>query len=222
MSNCLSEGVLRAYFDRELPSEEMASCALHLAACADCHADYNEIAARSTRVSAWMTALDAPALRPPAAASWAGRWNRALPAAALALAAMLAYAFVVAPKRVPSKPVMVPVARPVQPGNPVRVAKTQPAQPLVETSTQVSAADVSVSAPVRLRPRAHHQIQLAAAKAKVDYYLAFDDQPIETGYIVRVDVGDRQADVIFDGEGRARAIRPVTTQSLATKPLATK
>jgi len=216
MSDCLNEGALRAYFDRELPAEEMATCAMHLAACADCHADYNEIAARSTRVSAWMTALDAPALREPSAAPRTRLWNRALPAAALALAAVLAYAFVVAPKRVPSTPVVAPVARPIQSGNPVRVANTGPVQPLVENSAE--AVDVPASVPVRLRERARRPIQ--PAPAKVDYYLALDDQPIETGYIVRVDLGDRQADVIFDGDGRARAIRPVVTP-VVTKARAT-
>jgi hypothetical protein len=42
-----------------------------------------------------------------------------------------------------------------------------------------------------------------------DYYLALDDEPIETGVVMRVALGPAEvpADVIFDQEGRARAIR---------------
>ena len=126
MSSCLNEGILRAYLDRELTTEEMADCALHLAACADCHADYNELAGRSARVAAWMSALDAP---PPAipAAPRVNRVHWALPAAALALAAALAYAFVVAPKHAPQPPVANP--RVSASPNPVRLAERSAAVP---------------------------------------------------------------------------------------------
>jgi hypothetical protein len=49
-----------------------------------------------------------------------------------------------------------------------------------------------------------------------EYFLALDDDPIDMGVVMRValDTGDAvQADVIFDADGRARAIRPVSTNS---------
>ena len=46
---------------------------------------------------------------------------------------------------------------------------------------------------------------------QVQYYLALDDEPIDTGVVMRValDGTGIQADVIFDAEGRPRAIRTV-------------
>ncbi len=45
----------------------------------------------------------------------------------------------------------------------------------------------------------------------MQYYLALDDGPIDTGVVMRVafDGTGMQADVIFDAEGRPRAIRPI-------------
>jgi hypothetical protein len=62
--------------------------------------------------------------------------------------------------------------------------------------------------------------EIAPARAKspkrekpqpVQYYLALDDEPIDTGVVMRValDGTGVQADVIFDSEGRPRAIRTV-------------
>jgi hypothetical protein len=45
---------------------------------------------------------------------------------------------------------------------------------------------------------------------KPQYYLALDDQPIETGTVMRVAFESGiQADVIVDSDGRPRAIRAV-------------
>ena len=41
MSECWDEGGLRAYFDRELPPEDLSRVAAHIGACAECHARYN-------------------------------------------------------------------------------------------------------------------------------------------------------------------------------------
>jgi hypothetical protein len=48
--------------------------------------------------------------------------------------------------------------------------------------------------------------------ADTDYFLALDDDPIELGVVVRVALDGAaavQADVVFDADGRPRAIRPV-------------
>jgi hypothetical protein len=42
--------------------------------------------------------------------------------------------------------------------------------------------------------------------------MALDEEPIDTGLVMRVALpSGMQADVIVDGDGRARAIRPVQT-----------
>lgn len=198
MSECWNEGSLRAYLDRELPAEEMAAAALHLAACAECHGAYNRMAARSSRVGAWMAALDAPSMAAPAPAAKRLHWNRALPVAALALAAGVAGLFVFSPAR-QTPVVQHPVAAPhnAPPSNRVQLAAVPVEMP----------GPATAAAPTR--PRVH---RVVARASKPDYFLALDDQPIETGYIVRMDLEGRQADVIVDDTGKPRAIRPVPTK----------
>jgi hypothetical protein len=52
-------------------------------------------------------------------------------------------------------------------------------------------------------------------KPKIQYYVALDDEPIETGLVVRVGLSGGQipADVIIGPDGRARAIRLVSDVS---------
>jgi hypothetical protein len=204
MSECWEEGGLRAYYDRELPQEEMARAAAHLGACADCHARYNELAGRAARVASMMDALfvtDARAL--PAQTKLTVMPRRrgwAFPAAAglLTLAAAAALVFALTPKRVETP------ARVVTPSVP-HVNRPMQATAPVETQPETHRA-----APVRMAHSAaprHTQ-----AKPQTEYFLAFDDQPIDAGVVMRVALdGDSalQADVVFDREGRARAIRPV-------------
>jgi hypothetical protein len=54
------------------------------------------------------------------------------------------------------------------------------------------------SAPVKPKPR-------------IDYYVKLDDEPIETGLVVRVGLngGEVPADIIVGPDGRARALRLV-------------
>jgi hypothetical protein len=46
----------------------------------------------------------------------------------------------------------------------------------------------------------------------MDYFLALDDEPIESGVVMRVgvDPGNLQADIVFGPDGRAHAIRLVS------------
>src|SRR4051812_44822736 len=60
MKQCWSEGHLRAYLDRELPSEEMQQIASHLESCSDCGDHWAEIAGRASRISALMDTLSVP------------------------------------------------------------------------------------------------------------------------------------------------------------------
>ena len=140
-----------------------------------------------------MEALEAPAVvsRPgPTQRRWMQR-PRPVATAVLALAAAAALAFVLLPKRTEApKPVVAPHVVPVRP------VIQQAAAPAVELP---EASPARAKSPKRMKP------------ANVQYYLALDDEPIDTGVVMRVALDGTavQADVIFDAEGRPRAIRTV-------------
>ena len=190
MRRCWSEGALRAYLDRELPPEDIERAAAHLGECPRCEARRAELAGRAARVSGFMNVLPEPAratslplIRRQPRTAW--QW-----AAAAALAAVVVMAFVLAPKRLaPVAPG--PESTPLPP-----VSSALPPPPNAGSPVQTAAPRHSNRQPVRVRPA-------------VDYYLALDDEPIETGVVVRVALGPTEipADVIFDQGGRARAIR---------------
>lgn len=197
MNQCWDEGALRAYYDRELPPEELTEIAAHLGACAACHGRYNELASRAGRVSSLLAGLESA--RPVTELRPSRAWKPAIAAAALALAAAAALAFILIPKReAPVRPVAAPhierVHRPIQ-------AET-PAAP---------SAPVEKPAPARRRLERAHAAAPTRAAATEDF-LALDDDPIDVGVVMRVAL-DRsatvQADVIFDDQGRPRAIREV-------------
>jgi anti-sigma factor RsiW len=189
MRQCWSEGALRAYLDRELPPEDMARVAAHLGECPRCEAGRAELAGRAARVSGFMNALPEPGpvtslplitRQPRTAWPWA---------AATAAAAALAIAFLLA-----------------KPAVPVAPAILSPVSSLAQTTTPPLANAVSPSH--HTAPR-HSKRQPAKPRATADYYLALDDDPIETGVVMRVALGPAEvpADVIFDQDGRARAVR---------------
>ncbi len=195
MKECWDEGGLRAYLDRELPPEEMSRIAVHLGGCAECHARYNELAGRAARVASLMEALGLrrQLQRRPRRAR---RGVRREPAAAavLALAATAALAFVLLPKRRQEAP------------KPVVAPHVAPCRPAIEQAS----APRWRAGPRRLRRR-RPKSATRAKPPEVEYYLALDDEPIDTGVVMRValDGTGVQADVIFDAEGRPRAIRTV-------------
>jgi anti-sigma factor RsiW len=188
MTGCLQAGDWRAYLDGELRPEEMVRAGEHLAECAACRELHQEIAGRASRVSSLMMDLDAAPV--PMVRNAARRPVRAWVMAGMGVAAALAAAFVLAPQRVQTveaptiaQHVPEPVAAP--PAPPVEVAASEP---------RVSRRK---SAPQKRAP-------------KPQYYLALDDQPIETGTVMRVAFeSGMQADVIVDADGRPRAIRAV-------------
>jgi len=200
MRECWDEGGLRAYLDRELPLEEMTRIAVHVGGCAECHARYNELAGRAARVAALMETLEVrPVVLPaaPAHRRWMQR-PRPVATAILALAAAAALAFVMLAKRTEApKPELAPHVAP----------HAAPARPVMEQAAAPSGAGPwpALSSPPRAKsPR-------RVKPPQVQYYLALDDEPIDTGVVMRValDGTGVQADVIFDAEGRPRAIRTV-------------
>jgi hypothetical protein len=120
----------------------------------------------------------------------ARRW-KPVAAAVLALAATAALAFVLLPRRTEApQPVAAPHIAPVRPAIEQAVLPAAKAPEL---------SPARAKSPKRVKP------------PEVQYYLALDDEPIDTGVVMRValDGTGIQADVIFDSEGRARAIRTV-------------
>ena len=57
MTQCWSEGALRAYLDRELPTGEIQRAAAHLRECTVCDGLCKELAARAARVAALLDLL---------------------------------------------------------------------------------------------------------------------------------------------------------------------
>jgi Putative zinc-finger len=208
MSQCWSEGELRAYLDGELPARDVERVAAHLKDCQACGPVCAELAGRAARIASLLELLPEP-LPPvkmpaiPRSAGRAGRWV-AVGAVAAALAAML----VTAPwrPRVGSKPVEVKSA-------PVPQAMVAPDAPLADTRGSEG------SIPGRDRDSALSRKGAVAVRRttrprpapRVEYYVALDDEPIEAGVVVRVGFNGGQvpADVIFGPDGRARAIRLV-------------
>jgi anti-sigma factor RsiW len=179
MKNCWPDGDLRAYIDGELAPDARAAIAAHLEACSACGARYRELAERAAWVSSVMDLVEnAPAIR--AARPRPRRWLVGL----AGLAAGLAIAFAMLPKRAPVHPTPA-IAKAIVPPAPVRAA------------AQVLHPVVHRAAPRRQQPP--------------EEFLRLDDEPIETATIVRVSAEDGalQADLIVGPDGRAHAIRLV-------------
>ena len=194
MTQCWPEGTLRAYLDDELPGEEMQRVAAHLVECRVCDGLCSELAARAAHVSALLDLLPEGGEAMPRAAGGARRranWT----GVAVALAAGLAVAAYLLPQRHPR----VAVVRPAAP---------MPAPlPTAAAAVAISSAPVDPPAPRRPRP-ARHARPTAGEPA---YFVALDDEPFESGVIMRVAVnpGNVQADIVFGPDGRAHAFRLV-------------
>ena len=206
MTECWSEGALRAYLDRELSTEDMQRVAAHLGECTVCDGLCTELAARATHVSALMELLPerswaamprpaTPASAPHRRATWVG--------VAVALAAGLALAVYVAPSRHPREARVLPAPAPVTGLTDYTNRSTVP--PV--TAAAVTPAPVQPPSPPALRrPR-----RVRPTAPQPNYFVALDDEPFESGVIMRVDVkpGNLRADIVFGPDGRAHAFRLV-------------
>lgn len=198
---CCSEGDLRTWLDGELDVAAAEQVAAHLAQCPACEAMRQELAARAMRVADLMADLALPASVPmPRRQPERSRstWRWVVPVAALAAAVILA--------------VMVfPNRRAVPKNSAVQVAASAHPNP-APSLTQPPA--VSVSHPM-LKSRGRRVVAHASTQSSKpvvqEGFQALDDEPFETGVIMRVGSpsGDIQADVIVGPDGRARAYRIV-------------
>jgi hypothetical protein len=192
MTECWSEGALRAYLDRELPTGDMQRVAAHLGECKVCDGLCTELAARAAHVSAllellpeWSATIPRPAMVARRRPNWIG--------IAVALAAGLAIAAYLMVDRTPREAIVLPTPVPALAPPPVATAVAE-----------VTPAPVEPPAPHRAR-RVRRPIQEPA------YFVALDDEPFESGVIMRVDVkpGNVQADIVFGPDGRAHGFRLV-------------
>jgi len=206
MTNCWSEGDLRAYLDGELPTGDMQLVAAHLGECTDCDGLCTQLAGRAAHVTAlldllpeWEGASQRTPARPVVVMApkrtgvehwWVG--------AAVALAAGLALAAYLSPKPSPQ----ISELRPV-PVTPAIVPQTAPAT--LALAPEADGAPASRVVPIA-RVRRSRQPQ-----PDREYFIALDDEPFESGVIMRMDVkpGNVQADIVFGPDGRARAFRLV-------------
>jgi len=200
MKDCLAEGTLRAYHDSELPADEMGRVAAHLAECSACETLADEVAGRAMRVQGLLSALPGPEqviwmprVAPRSARTWP-RWVAAAAAIAAGVAIVLSW-----PGKAPEKAVLQPPA-------------VQEQRPNLDEAEPV-AAQVHPPA-VQLAANRSMRKQAASRKPLRQVFLALDDEPIETGIVIRVALGDTgvPADVVFGTDGRARAIRLVDSK----------
>ena len=195
MTQCWPEGALRAYLDGELPDENLQQVAAHLGECRACDGLCRELAARAAHVSALMEllpdrgeAMPCPVVVPRRRAHWVG--------VAVALAAGLAVAAYLLPDRHPREALVRPAPTPA------------PGRQVVAAVAAVTPAPVAAPGPPspRRRPR-----RVRPAAPEPAYFVALDDEPFESGVIMRMDVkpGNLQADIVFGPDGRAHAFRLV-------------
>ena len=91
MSQCWSEGEIRAYLDREMATADRERLAAHLGECAECEALLAAVEARAERVATALSALawDVVPARPKATPKPVRLWPRWAGAAAIAATAAM-------------------------------------------------------------------------------------------------------------------------------------
>lgn len=204
MSGCWSEGELRAALDREMPARDLERVMTHIGECAGCGAIYRELEGRASRVGALLGSLPETAqVELPARLPHRGRQPLMWAAGATGIAASLILALVLAPSR----------TSPPQPPAP---------PPFVEPATKPLASQPRIERRVASRRVPTHKAPAlvpAPPPARVEDFVALDDQPIEAGMVVRVELDNAAngaripADVIIGIDGRPRAIRFVNDVS---------
>src|SRR5260370_1096987 len=184
MTECWSEGELRAYIDRELPAEAMERVAAHLEECSECGDLWAELAGRAGRVSALMNELaePGPAVRAPrmprrAGAAW--KW-------VAALAAGVAIGILALPKHTPHVAVVPPAPPAV-----VESAGNLTDQP-VQLGASHNAVTLAGTRPGKAAPSQRNRRRAAPGLQGSGPFLALDDDPIECGGVWVGGLGPRE------------------------------
>jgi hypothetical protein len=203
VSGCWSEGELRAALDHEMPARDLERVMAHIGECAGCCAIYRELEGRASRVGMLLDSLPETApvklLKPLPRTRPLHRWAGAV----AGLAAALAFALVVLPHRIPP------------PHPPAPPPFVEPAVKPVASLPRIEHRVASRHVPTRRAPG----LAPAPAPARVEDFVALDDQPIDAGVVVRVELDNAAndaripADVIIGIDGRPRAIRFVSDSS---------
>ena len=199
MTQCWSEGTLRAYLDRELPSEEMQRVAAHLGECTVCDGLCTELAgAGGARLGADGIAsrVDCARATPGGSAGQDGRIGSAL-------RWLWQRAWRWPPTWLPNRR-----SREVAVAAPPAIAPA-PAVAFAPPPVATVVADTDPMPVERPAPRRVRRVRQAAPDTA--YFVALDDEPFESGVIMRMDVkpGKVQADIVFGPDGRAHAFRLV-------------
>jgi anti-sigma factor RsiW len=211
MTQCWSEGELRAYLDHELPAGDMKMVAEHLETCSECGDHWAEIAGRASRVSALLGALPVPertisiARAPQQAKTATWKWV----GAGAALAAGLLLGIVAIPKA--PQPVVSTTSAPPVEREPIG---PDPAGPIVAAPAVPRMMNAAARPGSRPSTRAAKRPAPLDARSSEDF-VSLDDEPISTGVVLRVELGPKgiPADVIFGSDGRPHAIRLVNNKS---------
>lgn len=193
MTQCWSDGELRAYLDDELPPRDRERAARHIEACAGCRERCASMSARAQWLASLMDALPQPPALVRLPDIPAQPRTRRRVAGGLALVASFAIALMLVPKhkdKVPAVSTRFHAPLPAAPAPP-------PVKPAI----------------IRRVPRKH--AAPVKPKPKIEYFVKLDDEPIDTGLVVRValDGGQIPADVIVGPDGRPHAVRLVSDNS---------
>ena len=184
MSRCWSEGELRAHLDGELAGDEIEAVSQHLRECEACTALFEDLSGRAAQVSVWMAALESiPAMEPIPLSGAGSRWQRRATAVGLVLAAACVVLILVLPRK---------------------TVRQTPIKPPASTL-------LARAIPAAVGPSSDQLAKKSAAEPLAQYYMVLDDEPIESGVVVRVTLpgSGLLADVVYDEQGRPRAVRPL-------------
>ena len=201
MTQCWAEGTLRAYHDGELSPAEMEQVESHLSECSVCAKLADVVSSRAVLVQNLLSALPGPEqlmwmprCEPKPVSIWP-RWAAAGAAIAAAITIVFLWSLAKAPDVVTKGAAVASAAGSNE------VEATAPAQ---RAEAALSSARV-IRKPARQKPSSPRQA-----------FLVLDDQPIETGVVVRMALGDAgiPADVVFGADGRAHAIRLVDSRTM--------
>lgn len=188
---CWREGDLRSWLDGELPSGRAAALESHLGECAACRRIRDRLAECAEWAAVSLAELTEAEMEPRHVPPPAFGADRAAGLGRLALLAAVVTVMAVVPfvrKSTPEKPSL-----------------SAPRQ-----TSQVVAASAETSPPPARRARMHGARRPARRAPAVagGAFLALDDDPIETGLVVKVALDSGvMADVIVDAQGTPRAIR---------------